>query len=246
MKLRRRAGAGLLVIGLAAVSFAMPAVLAIPAAQASPAKPWTAVAAGSVLSSQDRTFMAAAAQANIAELSISLNVEQRVTEPLDSVAAKYVTDHTAALASLRKLAAELGVAVPAKPSSQQQAEAAQIEGLSGRDLAVAFAQASVIAHEQAITLFRQEANTGANAKVKAYASDAVPMLNLHLSLAEQAASELGVAVTRMPAGAPQTGTGSTAGVREAWLFGLGGAALATGAVMLVWRRRTPGGPPAEQ
>ncbi len=246
MKLRRRAGAGLLAAGLAAVSFAMSAVLAIPAAQASPAKPWTAVAAGSVLSSQDRTFMAAAAQANIAELSISLNVEQRVTEPLNSVAARYVTDHTAALASLRKLAAQLGVAVPARPSSQQQAEASQIEGLSGRNLAVGFAQASVIAHQQAIALFRQEANAGINAKVKAYASDAIPMLNLHLSLAEQAAHELGVAVSRMPAGAPQTGTGSTAGIREAWLFGLGGAALAAGAVMLVWRRRAPAQAPAQR
>jgi putative membrane protein len=237
MKLRRRAGAGLLAIGLVAVSFGMSAVLAVPAALASPAKPWTAVAAGSAMSGQDRSFMAAAAQANMAELSISLNVEQRVTEPLDGVAARYVTDHTSALASLRKLAAGMGVALPSGPSSQQQAEASQIEGLSGRNLAVAFAKASVIAHEQAITLFRQEVRAGSNTRVKAYASDAMPMLNLHLSLAQQAASELGVAVSRMPAGAPQTGTGNTAGTQEAWLFGLGGAALVAGAAMLIYRRR---------
>ena len=182
--------------------------------------------------------MAAAAQANIAELSISKNVEFRVAEPLDSVAARYVGDHTTALASLRQLAAGLGVAIPARAGSQQQAEAAQIESQSGHNLNVAFAQASVIAHEQAILLFRQEAVLGSNWQLKDYASAAMPMLKMHLSLAQQAASELGVAVAKMPRGAPATGGGGTAGIQQLWLFGLGGAALVSGlGLLLLWARR---------
>jgi len=206
MKRHRKAGPRL-ALGLAAACFAISAALVTAAAVASPAQGATARAAGLTVSGQDRAFMAAAAQANIAELSISKNVEFRVAEPLDSVAARYVSDHTTALAELRQLAAGLGVAIPASPGSQQQAEAAQIESQSGHNLNVAFAQASVIAHEKAILLFRQEAVLGRNWQVKDYASAAMPMLKMHLSLAQQAASELGVAVAKMPQGAPATGGG---------------------------------------
>ena len=182
--------------------------------------------------------MAAAAQANIAELSISKNVELRVAEPLDGVAAKYVSDHTSALAALRQIAAGLGVSIPSAPSTQQLAEASQIESQSGHSLNVAFAQASVIAHEQAIVLFKQEVANGSNWKVKDYASAAMPVLNNHLTMAEQAASELGVSVAKMPQGAPATGAGGPAGVQQVWLFGLGGVALLAGLGILLITRRT--------
>jgi putative membrane protein len=236
MKRHGKAGTRL-ALGLAAVCFALSAGLITAAAVASPAQGATARPATLAVSGQDQAFIAAAAQANIAELSISKSVEFRVAEPLDSVAARYVSDHTTALAELRLLAAGLGAATPASPSSQQLAEAAQIESQSGHNLNVAFAQASVIAHEQAIVLFRQEVTLGSNWKVKDYASAAMPMLKMHLSLAEQAASELGVSVARMPQGAPATGGGGTAGVQQLWLFGLGGAALLSGLGLLLWVRR---------
>ena len=149
-----------------------------------------------------------------------------------------VSDHNIALAALRQLAAGLGVVIPASPSSQQQAEAAQIESQSGHNLNVAFAQASVIAHEQAILLFRQETVLGSNWKVKGYASAAMPTLKMHLSMAQQAASELGVSVAKMPQGAPATGSSASAGVQQLLLFGLGGAALLSGVgLLLLWARR---------
>jgi putative membrane protein len=219
--------------------FILSAVFTAAAAQASAGNGTAVLAGTSVVSSQDRTFMAAAAQANIAEISISSNVVQRVAEPLDSVAARYVTDHTAALAQLRKLAAGLGVGLPNSPSSQQLSEAGQIESQSGRNLNVAFARASVIAHEQAIALFKQESSLGSNAQVKAYASDAMPMLNMHLDLAEQAATELGVSVSKTPVGAPQTGSGSTSGTQQVWLFALGGVALLAGVGVIFFRKKIP-------
>jgi len=236
MKRQRRA-APRLAIGLAAVCFAISAGLTTAAVVASPALGATARPATLTVSGQDRAFMAAAAQANIAELSISKNVELRVAEPLDSVAATYVSDHTTALAELRQIAAGLGVAIPASPSPQQLAEASQIESQSGHNLNVAFAQASVIAHEQAIVLFRQEVANGSNWKVKDYASAAMPVLNKHLSMAQQAASELGVSVAKMPQGAPATGGGGTAGLQQLWLFSLGGAAMLAGLGIVLWTRR---------
>ena len=137
-----------------------------------------------------------------------------------------------------------GSRFPRAPSAQQLAEANQIESLSGHNLNVAFAQASVIAHEQAIVLFRLEVAHGSNWKVKDYAGAAMPVLTMHLTMAQQAASELGVAVAKMPQGAPATGAGGTAGVQQFWLFGLGAAALLGGLGILLWARpypRRPGG-----
>jgi len=236
MKRHRRA-VPRLALGVAAACFALSGGLVTAAALASPAQGATARPATATLSGQDRAFMAAAAQANIAEISISKNVELRVAEPLDSVAARYVSDHTTALAGLRQIAAGLGVSIPASPSAQQQAEASQIESQSGHNLNVSFAQASVIAHEQAIVLFRQEVTLGSNWKVKDYASAAMPVLKMHLSMAQQAASELGVSVAEMPQGAPATGSGGTAGFQQVWLFGLGGVALLGGLGILLWVRR---------
>jgi putative membrane protein len=236
MKRHRRA-APRLAFGLAAVCFALSGGLVTVAALASPAQAATARPATATVSGQDRAFMAAAAQANIAEIAISKNVELKVAEPLDSVAARYISDHTTALAALRQIATGLGVAIPAGPSAQQMAEASQIESQSGHSLNVAFAQASVIAHEQAIVLFQQEAARGSDWKVKDYASAAMPVLRMHLSMAQQAASELGVTVAKMPQGAPATGAGGTAGFQQIWLFSLGGTALLGGLAILLWARR---------
>ena len=66
------------------------------------------------------------------------------------------------------------------------------------------------------------------------------MLHVHLKVAEQAASELGVSVSKMPQGAPQTGGGGTAGLQQAWMFGLGGVALLAGLGLLIQLRRAGG------
>ena len=222
---------------LSVACFALSAGLLAAGVTAAPARGAVARPGTAAVSDQDRAFMTAAAQANIAEISISKAVELRVTEPLDGVAARYVSDHTTALAALRQLASGLGVAIPDAASAQQQAEASQIESQSGRNLNVAFARASVIAHQQAIVLFRQEVAAGSNWQLRDYASAAMPTLDNHLSMAEQAASELGVSVARMPQGAPATGTGAATGVRQVWLFSLGGVALLAGLGLLLATRR---------
>ena len=47
----------------------------------------------------------------------------------------------------------------------------------------------------------------------------------------------GTQVTRVPTGGVQTGDGSTAGLREAWLLTLGGVLLLAAALGVAFRRR---------
>jgi putative membrane protein len=227
MTLSKRAASAGLVVGLATACCGLFAGLGTAVAAASPA-----------LSSQDRSFLAAAAQANLVEISLSQQVEPRaVTASVKDLAARYVRDHTTALTGLRQLAAQLQVSLPTAPSAQQDTEAAQIESQTGKNLDVTFAKASVLAHQQAVALFKQEASAGSDPSVKTFASNAMPMLEMHLSLAEKAESAVGTAIGRTPSGAPADGGGGTAGIQHLWLFGLGGAALLAGAGSLAYRRK---------
>jgi putative membrane protein len=238
MTLSKRAASAGLVVGLATACSGLSAALGSAVAAASPARGATAAAASPVLSSQDRSFLAAAAQANLAEISLSQQVEPRaVTASAKDLAARYVSDHTTALGGLRQLATQLQVPLPAAPSAQQDAELAQIESQTGKNLDITFAKASVLAHQQAIALFKQEVSAGSDPLVQTFASDAMPMLEMHLSLAEQAESAVGTAVGRAPSGAPADGGGGTAGIQHLWLFGLGGGLLLAGAGSLAYRRK---------
>ena len=238
MTLRKWVASAGLVVGLAAAGGSLSAVAGTAVAAPSPARGVSADVANTTVSSQDRSFMTQAAQANLAEISLSQQVEQlATTKTVKNLAATYVSNHTTALAGLRQLAAQLQVSLPTSPSAQQQAEAAQIEAQSGKNLDITFAKASVLAHQQAIALFTQEVSAGSSPQVKSFASSAMSMLNMHLSLAEHAESALGTAVNRMPSGAPADGGGGTAGIHQLWQFGLGGAALLAGAASLAYRRR---------
>jgi putative membrane protein len=237
MTLRKRVASAGLIVGLAAAC-CLSAAAGTAIAAASPARGVTTDVANTTVSSQDRSFMTQAAQANLAEISLSEQVQPLATTKIvKNLAATYVSNHTTALAGLRQLAAQLQVSLPTAPTAQQQAEAAQIETQSGKNLDITFAKASGLAHQQAIALFEQEVSAGSDLQVKSFASNAMSMLNMHLSLAEQAESALGTPVSRMPSGAPADGGGGTAGIHHLWQFGFGGAALLVGAASLAYRRR---------
>jgi putative membrane protein len=51
----------------------------------------------------------------------------------------------------------------------------------------------VKAHEEAVALFKKEANSGKNENFKAYASKMLPTLEAHLKMARAIADKLGTA-----------------------------------------------------
>jgi putative membrane protein len=114
-----------------------------------------------------------------------------------TVAARYFNDHTAAQADLRRLASRLRVTVPTTPGVQHESMAAQIEAQKGRNLDTAFARAAVLGHQTAIAIFKKELSAGRNPAVRAYAARYLPVLQMHLSLAERAQSTLRVTPASM-------------------------------------------------
>lgn len=240
MTIRKTAASAGLTAGLAAAGWAAVATAAPATSGASTvaATSGTAASSAAPVSSQDRMFMDQTSQVNLAEITLGTYVQDHATTATArNVAARYVHDHSTAQASLRKLAAGLHVTLPAAPSAQQKSMAAQVKAQTGKHLDMAFAKASVLGHQQAIAKFKKEQSAGSNPAVKAYAAHYLPVLQTHLSLAEHAASALGVPAAPAPSGAPATGGGGTAGIQDGWLFGLGGAAVLAGAGVLASRRK---------
>ncbi len=143
------------------------------------------------VSAQDRTFMDQASQINLTEISLGRYMRAHATTTTaKNLGASYARDHTAAQASLRNLASRLHVTLPTTPGAQSESVVARVEAQKGETRDLAFTRASVSGHQAAIAIFRKEQSAGSNPAVKAYATDYLPMLQMHLKLAEHAESAI--------------------------------------------------------
>ena len=195
MMLRKMAASAGLAVGLAMAGWGVAATAGTAAAGASTATAHASPVASRIapVSSQDRMFMNQASQINLAEISLSRYVLAHAsTATARNVAARYVRDHTAAQASLRILASDLHVILPATPGVQHETMAARVEAQKGRNLDITFTKAVVPGHQTAIAIFKKEVSAGSNPAVKAYAARYLPVLRTHLSLAQHANSTLRV------------------------------------------------------
>lgn len=196
MTLQKVAAIAGLAVGLVAAGSGVAATTGAAAASASTSPANFGLAASPTaqpVSSQDRTFMDEASQINLAEISLGRYIQAHgTTATAKDLGARYVRDHTAAQAKLRALAARLKVSLPVTPGPQLQSVAARVEAQKGKSTDVAFARASVSGHKAAIAVFKKEERAGSNASVKAYAAGYLPMLEMHLKLAEHTESVLHV------------------------------------------------------
>jgi putative membrane protein len=192
MTVQKMAASVGLVAGLATACWGMTATAGTAATGASTRAPYLGVAASRTaqpLSSQDRMFMDQASQINLTEISLGRYMEAHASIAVaKNLGASYAHDHTAAQANLRALASRLHVALPTTPGAQHDSMVAGIEAQKGRNRDLAFASASISGHKAAIAIFRKEESAGSNAAVKAYATSYLPMLQMHLTLAEHAES----------------------------------------------------------
>ena len=194
MTLRRIAASAGLAAGLVTASCGIAATVGTAAATASTRTPTAgpvAIRIAQPVSSQDRTFMDQASQINLTEITLGKYEQAHATTTTAKrLGATYAHDHTAAQASLKKLALRLHVTLPMTPGGHNQSAVAQVEAQKGAHEDVAFAKASVSGHQAAIAIYRKEVSAGSDPAVKAYATQYLPMLQAHLRLAEHAESVL--------------------------------------------------------
>ena len=144
----------------------------------------TGAAAGASLSSMDRQFVTMAAQGGWAEIATGeLAQKNGGSEAVRQYGQRMVQDHGLANKELESIASKLGMTPPKAPDAKHQAEAKKLAGLSGAEFDRQYASHMVMDHEMTIALFEKQANAGAEASLRAFASKQLPILQEHLKMA---------------------------------------------------------------
>ncbi|MBO1756485.1 DUF4142 domain-containing protein [Allobranchiibius sp. CTAmp26] len=201
--------------------------------------PATAFAATSP-STADKTFVAANEQVNLAEIAISqLVMTHSSSAAVHTLAQKTVSDHMAAKAKLMAVAGKLGLTLPTAPNAMQQAQAAQLKGLTGSSFDQLYLRDQVAGHKMSIAGTNTEISTGSSTSVVSYARAYLPVAQMHLSMAQ---ADL-AAISGGGPGSVQAGSGGQAAtngstdLRLGWSAGAVGLALLGGGAVYADRRR---------
>ena len=137
------------------------------------------------LSNADRSFLEQAASGGLAEVQTAQLAQQRSSSPqVKQFANRIITDHTLANTELLQIAQDQNITLPEQPSTKDGSVYRRLIGLNGTAFDQAYAQAEVSDHQQDITLFRKEAQSGQDPALKSFAQKTLPILVQHLQLAQ--------------------------------------------------------------
>jgi putative membrane protein len=135
------------------------------------------------VSAQDRDFVVRAAQSGMAEVQASqLAVTQAATGEARSFAQRMVRDHTASNDELLRLVRAKGMAASTTLDAAHQAQLDALRARTGSDFDRAYLQdMGVRAHQDAITLYENQARNGTDPDLRAFAARTLASLRDHMA-----------------------------------------------------------------
>jgi putative membrane protein len=137
---------------------------------------------GHGVTSQDRAFLRAAHQANLAEISTGRLAENKGrSAQVRDLGRMFVTDHTRLDSDLKQVARRLNVSLPNQPNATQRALAARLKKLSGTAFDKAFLDGQLNGHVMARSAGRTELAKGSNADAKTVARTSAPVVQHHIN-----------------------------------------------------------------
>lgn len=167
------------------VRIALCAALALACAGASAADP---------VSTADQGFVTQAASAGMAEVALGKMAEGKShTADVIAFGGMMVRDHGAANAELVKLAKDKGLTVPDGAPSEAEQQQSALQSLLPDAFDEQFLQVMVRDHTQALSLFQQEADTGADKDLRDFATRTLPTIRNHLAQAKALQASTGPA-----------------------------------------------------
>src|SRR5579862_8855348 len=135
------------------------------------------------LSSADRQFATKAAEGGMAEVEMGqLARTNAESSQVKAFGDRMVRDHTAANDKLKQVASADGIKLPSGIGANQKV-LDKLKTLKGAEFDSQYIAQMVSDHQQDIKEFKKEANSG-HGDMKQFASDALPTLREHLSLAQ--------------------------------------------------------------
>lgn len=148
---------------------------------------------GSTMSSSDNPnaldaeFAKMAAMGGQAEIQMAnIALERSQDKAVRKYAQKMIKDHTKAGRNLEKLATKKTMTLPQTPSEEQNQMIAQLRQATGSDFDRTYLQmAGVDAHTKMQQLYSNQATNGTDAELKAFATKTLPVVQMHLQMAQQ-------------------------------------------------------------
>jgi putative membrane protein len=135
--------------------------------------------------SADTKFAMTAAQDGMTEVELGrLAVQKGTSDGVKQFGQRMIDDHTNANQQLMQLASSKGMTLPTTLDAKHQAMVTKFQGMSGAAFDRAYAKQMVQDHRKAVGLFQKEADRGMDADLKAFASQTLPTLQGHLSMAQ--------------------------------------------------------------
>ena len=137
-------------------------------------------------------FIKKAAIGGMAEVQLGkLALKQASNQDVKNFGQRMVEDHTKANKQLKEVADRKGMQLPEKLDQEHQEMADHLAKLKGAEFDKAYMSHMVKDHREDVSEFQQQAKSATDTDVKAFASQTLPTLEEHLSLAERVAEKVG-------------------------------------------------------
>lgn len=142
---------------------------------------------GGQTSASDKKFMIGAAQGGMAEVELGhLAIKHGKSNTVKHFAQQMIDDHTKANETLMQLASQKHVTLPKTLNAKDKAVKSHLAKLSGASFDQAYISDMVKDHQQDVAEFQKEADQGKDPAVKSFASNTLPTLKMHLTMAQSA------------------------------------------------------------
>lgn len=141
--------------------------------------------AGRSSNSADVKFAMATAMDGMTEVELGrLAVQKGTSDAVKQFGQRMIDDHTNANQQLTQLASSKGITLPTSLDAKHAAMVQKFQAMSGAAFDRAYAKQMVQDHKKAVAMFQKEAASGMDAEMKAFASNTLPILQGHLSMAQ--------------------------------------------------------------
>jgi putative membrane protein len=136
------------------------------------------------LSAADRQFVEKAAMAGMAEVEFGRLAQQKATSiPVRVFGERIVQDYSEANDELRVIASATGTRVPAELEPRHLVTRQMLQNLSGAEFDREYMKQTVAHHQQTVSDFRKQAESGKDADLNGFVASILPMLEAHLKTA---------------------------------------------------------------
>ncbi|WP_191486469.1 DUF4142 domain-containing protein [Pseudomonas sp. FEN] len=142
--------------------------------------------AGPVNAGTPAQFIDTASAAGIAEVESSrLAIQKTSATDINSFAVEMIKDHTDANRDLKAIAAHHNLPMAPEAEILDRARKLILQVQEGESFDIAYVANQIKAHEDAIQLFKDEAESSESPELKAFAIQTLPKLQMHLDMARK-------------------------------------------------------------